>query len=142
MTIAAILSNKGAEVATVDSGTRVADVITLLADRRIGAVPVMNGGEIVGIFSERDLVSCVRAHGARALEKPVDDVMSSPAITIEPTMTALAALATMTRRRIRHLPVVESGQIRGFVSIGDLVKYRIEKIEAEADAMRSYIQNA
>lgn len=142
MTIAAILNNKGADVATVESGTRLADVVALLADRKIGAVPVMKDGQILGIFSERDLVACVRAYGAGALDREVDQAMSAPAITIEPSMTALAALATMTRRRIRHLPVVESGQIRGFVSIGDLVKYRIEKIEAEAEAMRSYIQSA
>lgn len=142
MTIAAILNSKGGDVATVESGTRLVDVVALLADRHIGAVPVMRDGDILGIFSERDFLTCVRAHGAGALDWEVDRAMSSPAITIEPSMTALAALATMTRRRIRHLPVVESGEIRGFVSIGDLVKYRIEKIEAEADAMRSYIQSA
>jgi CBS domain-containing protein len=76
------------------------------------------------------------------LEWPVARLMSSPAITVEPNTDVMAALALMTQRRVRHLPVVADGAIRGIVSIGDLVKYRMERIEAEADAMRSYIQSA
>jgi CBS domain-containing protein len=76
------------------------------------------------------------------LEWPVSRVMSSPAITADPTTDVLAALAVMTQRRIRHLPVVERGELKGIVSIGDLVKHRMERIEAEAEAMRTYIQSA
>ena len=142
MTIAAILSTKGNEVATVPAGTRVRDAVLLLRDRKIGALPVVDGAAIVGIFSERDLVSCVCEHGAAALDMAVDAGMSSPAVTVEAETPILAALAIMTNQRIRHLPVVESGQIRGIISIGDLVKHRIERIEAEADALRTYIQTA
>ena len=142
MTISEILSSKGSDVASVPTGTSVRDAVALLAARRIGAVPVVDGGEIRGIFSERDLVGCLRDNGADALDWPVDRVMNSPVETVGVETPILAALATMTNRRMRHLPVVESGQIRGIVSIGDLVKYRIERIEAEAEAMRTYIQTA
>ena len=142
MTISEILSSKGSEVASGPVGTSVRDTVALLAARRIGAVPVIDGGEIRGIFSERDLVGCLSDHGADALDWPVDRVMNSPVETVSVGTPILSALATMTQRRMRHLPVVESGQIRGIVSIGDLVKYRIERIEAEAEALRTYIQSA
>ena len=142
MTISAILSTKGSEVATVPVGTTVRDAVSLLAAKRIGAVPVVSGDGISGIFSERDLVRCVSDHGGEVLDWPVDRVMSSPVETVDSSTPILAALATMTQRRMRHLPVVESGEIRGIVSIGDLVKYRIERIEAEAEALRTYIQTA
>jgi CBS domain-containing protein len=142
MTIAAILSGKGSEVATVPTGTCVRDCVTLLADRKIGALPVLDAGEIRGIFSERDLVRCVSDHGSDVLDWPVERVMSSPVHTVDTQTPILAALATMTDKRMRHLPVVEGGQIRGIVSIGDLVKHRIERIEAEAEALRTYIQSA
>ena len=142
MTIATILSSKGYEVATVPAGTPVRDAVSLLAEKRIGAVPVLDGGGICGIFSERDLVRCLSVHGSAALDLPVDGAMSAPVETVEPSTPILAALATMTQRRMRHLPVVESGEIRGIVSIGDLVKHRIERIEAEAEALRTYIQSA
>ena len=146
MTIAAILTTKGDAVAAVPSGTSMADAVALLAERRIGALPVIGGGDsgggILGIFSERDLVACIAAHGAAALDLPVDRAMSAPAITVDRATPILHALAVMTRRRIRHLPVVEGGKILGIVSIGDLVKHRIEQVEAEAEAMRHYIQTA
>ena len=142
MTIATILSAKGSDVATVPSGTPVREAVSLLAEKRIGAVPVIDGSGIRGIFSERDLVRCLADHGSDALDWPVDRVMSSPVETVDTKTPILAALATMTQLRMRHLPVVESGEIRGIVSIGDLVKYRIERIEAEAEALRTYIQSA
>ncbi len=143
MTIAEIFSTKGGEVATVPAGTCVRDAVTLLADRRIGALPVLGaGGAIDGIFSERDLVGCISDHGHDVLEWPVERVMSSPAVTVDAATPILVALSMMTQRRIRHLPVVESGEIRGIVSIGDLVKHRIERIEAEAEGLRAYIQSA
>ena len=142
MTIAAILSEKGSAVATIESGSPVRDAVALLKEKRIGAVPVVAGDRILGIFSERDLVSCICAHGPAALDMAVDAGMSSPARTIDMATPILAALSIMTNQRIRHLPVIESGEIRGIVSIGDLVKHRIERIEAEAEALRTYIQTA
>ena len=142
MSVAAILSNKGAEVWALPAGARVRDAVELLATRRIGAAPVVGDDGIAGIFSERDLVRCLAEHGEQALDWPVDRVMSAPAVTVELATPVMRALAMMTQRRIRHLPVLDSGEIRGIVSIGDLVKYRIERIEHEAEAMREYIQSA
>ena len=142
MTIAAILQTKGAEIISASPDQRVGEIVKLLAERRIGAVPVIAGGQVEGIFSERDVIYCLRDHGPEVLEWPVSRVMSSPAITADSQTEVLTALALMTQRRIRHLPVVDNDEIRGIVSIGDLVKYRMERIEAEADAMRSYIQSA
>ncbi|MDP8994712.1 MAG: CBS domain-containing protein [Pseudomonadota bacterium] len=116
--------------------------VALLAERRIGAVPVMKQGKVAGIMSERDIIYCLRSDGAAVLDWPVERVMTAPAITAEPRMSVLAGLSLMTRRRIRHLPVVEGERLVGLVSIGDLVKYRMDKIEAEAEAMREYIQSA
>jgi len=142
MTIAAILSGKGREVVSVTARQSVAEAVALLADRRIGAVPVMDGASVSGIFSERDVIHALKSHGAAALDLKVGDVMTSPAITVSPNEAAIGALSLMTRRRIRHLPVLEGGRVIGVVSIGDLVKYRIDRIEADAEAMRSYIQSA
>ena len=140
MTIAAILGGKGHEVVSIDGDRTVAEAVALLAGKRIGAVPVMSGGAVAGIFSERDVIYCLEREGAAALARTVGEVMTAPAITVSPGESVLAALALMTRRRIRHLPVVEGDTCIGLVSIGDLVKYRIERIESEADAMRAYIQ--
>jgi CBS domain-containing protein len=142
MTIAAILERKGREVVSIAAEASVRDAVALLAERRIGAVPVTKAGRVAGIISERDVIYCLKSDGAEMLEWPVSRVMSSPAITAEPSMPVLAALSQMTQRRIRHLPVVEDGRLTGIVSIGDLVAYRIRRIEDEAEAMRSYIQSA
>lgn len=142
MTIAAILSDKGSEVATVEAGISLADAVAQLASRRIGALVVTSAGEIVGVVSERDLVSCLASKGADALTRPVSEAMSAPAVTTDLQTPVLSALALMTRRRFRHLPVLDGSRLVGIVSIGDLVKFRIESIEQEAEAMRSYIQSA
>ncbi len=140
MTIAHILENQGGDIVMADSHQQVSTIASLLADKRIGALPIVNDGEVVGIFSERDLVYGVAAKGADFLNEQVNDVMTKPAICIESGMNVMTALSLMTKRRIRHLPVVDGGALSGFVSIGDLVKYRIDKIESEAAAMRDYIQ--
>ena len=143
MTIAAILLTKGNEVATIDSAALLADAVADLARRKIGALVVTDGSEnVAGIFSERDLVMCLARHGAAALGQPVAEAMSAPAVTAGSATPILSALALMTQRRFRHLPIVENGQLIGLVSIGDLVKHRIEAIETEAEALRSYIQGA
>jgi len=142
MTIAAILNGKGSEVVQARSGDAVLDVVGLLAQRRIGCVPVVDDGAVVGIFSERDLLYHLAQHGPEVLSHSVGDVMTAPAISIDTQTPVLVALSLMTRRRIRHLPVVEGGALLGIVSIGDLVKYRIDGIESEAAALRDYIQSA
>jgi CBS domain-containing protein len=142
MTIALVLQGKGRAVETIAGDASVFDAVRRLGEKRIGALPVVEGDRIAGIMSERDVIYCLRDHGPEVLDWPVSRVMSSPAITADSSTEVLAALAVMTQRRIRHLPVVDGGQIRGIVSIGDLVKHRMERIEAEAEAMRAYIQSA
>ena len=139
MTIHAILAGRDPAIHSVTGDATVGSVIELLTDKRIGAVPVLKDGVAVGIFSERDLVHCIQQFGADGLNCAVHDVMTTPVISVSSDTSALAALSLMTRRRIRHLPVVDNDRLVGFVSIGDLVKYRIERIEAEATALREYI---
>ena len=142
MTIALVLRDKGSAVETIAGDATVFDAVRRLGEKRIGALPVLENGRIAGIISERDVIYCLRDHGPQVLEWPVSRVMSSPAITADSQTEVLTALALMTQRRIRHLPVVDNDAIRGIVSIGDLVKHRMERIEAEAEAMRAYIQSA
>ena len=142
MTIQAILGSKGRDVATIGPDERMSQAVATLGEKRIGALPVIADGRVLGILSERDLIYCLRDHGAEVLDWPVSRAMTSPAITVEPSTPILAAMAMMTKRRVRHLPVVSAGELLGIVSIGDLVKYRMERIEQEAEAMRTYIQSA
>ncbi|ABD24602.1 putative signal-transduction protein with CBS domains [Novosphingobium aromaticivorans DSM 12444] len=142
MTIAQVIAGRG-EVWSCHADDSVADAVDMLARYRIGALPVEDGTNgVAGIFSERDMIRCLHKHGEAALHMKVRDMMTAPVVTITPQTSVLEALALMTQRRFRHLPVVEGGHMVAFVSIGDLVKHRIDKIEAEADAMRVYIQQA
>lgn len=142
MTITAILQGKGREVTQVRSSDTVHAVVRLLSEKRIGCVPVVDDGQVVGIFSERDLVHLIAREGAAVLERPVRDVMTSPAITTDDKTPVIHCLSLMTKKRVRHLPVVVNGALLGIVSIGDLVKFRIDSIESEAAALRDYIQSA
>ncbi len=142
MTVDDIVSRRSGDTVTVPPGMSVRDAVALLSDRSIGAVPVVDGGSLLGIMSERDVIHCVARDGAAVLDWTVERIMTAPAITVEPGRTVLAALSLMTSRRIRHLPVVEGGNLLGIVSIGDLVKHRLDQIEQEAEAMLSYIQSA
>jgi CBS domain-containing protein len=141
MTIAAILKDKG-DIQSLTPDSTVAQAVTLLAEKRIGAAPVLDGGKVVGIFSERDVIHCLQSDGTAALERRIGDVMTTAVKSIGPDESAIGALSLMTQRRIRHLPVIDGDRLVGFVSIGDLVKYRIDRIEADAAAMREYIQSA
>jgi CBS domain-containing protein len=142
MSIRAILQSRAQEVISVTSGTSVTDAVGLLAERRIGALPVVDDGEVQGIFSERDVIYGLSREGPSILSKKVGDVMITPAITVGLDEGAIDSLSLMTMRRIRHLPVIDGGRLIGFVSIGDIVKYRIDRIEAEAAALRDYIQSS
>ena len=139
MTIATILRTKGDTVVQVGPDTTVRALAALLSEKHIGAAPVVDGDTLVGIVSERDIVRTVASEGGAALDWPVDKIMTRDAITAEPDTPLLVGLSLMTRRRIRHLPVLDDGRMVGLVSIGDLVKARIDRIESEAEAMRSYI---
>jgi CBS domain-containing protein len=142
MTIAAILTGKEGKVLSVECDTSVREAIALLADNKIGSLPVTRGGDVVGIMSERDIIYCLRSDGDEILDYKVEQVMTSPAITVTTDVAVLSALSMMSRKRIRHLPVVDGQRLIGIVSIGDLVAYRINRIEQEAEAMRAYIQSA
>ncbi len=142
MTIRAILQDREQTVLSIDPSAPISEAVALLAEKRIGALPVVKDGEVVGIFSERDVIYGLAREGDTMMARPVGDMMTSPAITVDMDTPALTALSMMSRRRIRHLPVVDGGALAGFVSIGDLVKFRIDRIEAEASAMRDYIQMA
>lgn len=140
MTIAAILESKGDTVIDIAGEVPVSAAVALLAEKRIGALPVTAGGKVIGIFSERDVIYGLARDGAALLQRPVREVMTSPAHMVTPDVPILSALGLMTQRRVRHLPVVDGETLIGLVSIGDLVKLRIDRIEADAAAMRAYIQ--
>ncbi len=139
MGIAAILNHKGSAVATVAPDASLATIAAELTARRIGALLVVADDAVVGLVSERDVVQALAGHGARALDLCARDVMTSPVVSISPGDSVARAMALMTDRRIRHLPVMDSGKLVGLVSIGDLVKRRIEEIEQEAEALKDYI---
>jgi CBS domain-containing protein len=142
MTIASILKTKGGDIVGVPASMSVEGVVALLAKHRIGAVLVMDGELPIGIVSERDVVKCLHQKGVAILDATADTIMSSPVVLASPADTVAQAMAIMTDRRIRHLPVVERGRVVGIVSIGDLVKRRIEQAENEAELLKGYISAA
>jgi len=140
MNVASILKTKGSDVLSVSADTSVAEVARSLTDRKIGAVVVNGaGGSLAGILSERDIVRGVAQHGAGVLSEPVSTLMTADVLTCSIDDTVDQIMDLMTDRRIRHLPVVENGSLRGIVSIGDVVKARIAETEAEANALKEYI---
>lgn len=143
MRIAELLEDRAsADIVSCPPGVALREAVRLLADHRIGALPVIEGGAVVGIVSERDVLYCLAAHGAGALDKSVGEVMTAPVVSVDCATSCTEALALMTARRFRHLPVVEGGTMRGFLSIGDLVKVRLTEVSHEAEAMRDYIRLA
>ena len=143
MEISKLIEGRAADdVITCNVGDSVREAVAVLAGQRIGAIPVMQNGTLAGIFSERDVIYRMADEGAACLDMQVGEVMTAPAITVDINAKVDDALAMMTRRRIRHLPVMEQGYMSGFISIGDLVKSRIDEVEHEAEAMRNYIQTA
>ena len=139
MTVAAILAGKGRDVLTTSAAKTLAEVVEVLAKRRVGALVVVEDGDrIVGIISERDVVRAI-ASGPAALFQPVSSVMTRDVMTCSDGETIDSVMSRMTRGRFRHLPVAENGRLAGIVSIGDVVKARIEQVEREAEDMRAYI---
>ena len=143
MNVATLIESRASsDIISITVDHKVRDAVRLLAEKRIGAVPVMSEGNVAGIFSERDVIYRLAEEGDACLDQQVGMVMTSPAITIDVQTPILKALSLMTKRRIRHLPVMDSSTMCGFISIGDLVKARLDEIEHEAEAMREYIQTA
>jgi len=137
-----IAARDPAGIITCTTSTTVRDAVRVLAERRIGALPVTRQGEVVGIFSERDVLYRLAEEGALCLDREVGEVMTSPPVTIPADTGSDQALGLMTRRRIRHLPVMDGQRMIGFISIGDIVKSRMDEVTAEAEQMRIYIQTA
>jgi len=139
-----ILQNKGYDVETTTEDVQLIDISRLLTDRRIGCVLVMDqgGSRLVGLVSERDIVSNLAQHGAEALEWPVSRVMVHNLFVCDPKSNVDSIMAAMTDNRVRHLPVMEGEKLVGLISIGDVVKHRISELESESRFMREYIATA
>ncbi|WP_442583510.1 CBS domain-containing protein [Mesorhizobium sp. ASY16-5R] len=143
MTVKAILERKGHDVLTVGPNEKLSTAVQMLADHRIGALVVTNGDrKIVGILSERDIVRQIGREGAAALERTIREVMTPKVSICNENHTVNEVMEIMTKGRFRHLPVEKNGQLDGIVSIGDVVKRRIEDVEREADQIREYIATA
>ena len=140
MILADLLRGNRHEIIKIKGSECIADAATALTDNKIGALLVEDdSGAIVGILSERDIVGGMGPHGADLHDVAVSELMTTNLIKCAPTDTVLEAMAMMTDRRIRHLPVFDGDDLVGFISIGDLVKCRISEVQAEAEAMRQYI---
>ena len=142
MVIAGILKEKGSAVLSVTPQATIAEVIETLAQRRIGAVLVVEAGQLRGILSERDIVRCLASKGAAALALAASDLMTREVTTATPKTTVDQAMAIMTEGRFRHVPVVEDERLIGLVSIGDVVKAKIAGAEQEVDSLRAYVAGA
>jgi CBS domain-containing protein len=143
MNVHAILRNKGESVVTIPPDATIDRAVSVLRRRGIGALVVSDDGEsVVGILSERDIVDALARFGGDLLSVSVSEVMSSPVVTCEPGDSVAELMAEMTNRRIRHFPVLDDGRLVGIVSIGDLVKSRLDEIEYEAHSLRSFIAGA
>ncbi len=143
MQISQLLRRKGNTVATVEATASVRDALGLLAQHRIGALVVSpDGNRIDGIVSERDIARGLHLHGAGLLTEPVSAVMTADVLTCVPTASVTELAQTMTDHRIRHIPVVDDGKLIGIVSIGDVVKARLDELEAERAQLVDYIQQA
>jgi CBS domain-containing protein len=134
-----LLGRKGQDVWAVDADAPVLEAIQIMADRRVGALPVTRAGELVGLVSERDYARKVILLGRSSAETPVWQIMSSPVVTVPPGETVKRCMEIMTERRIRHLPVVDGGSMVGMISIGDLVRAVIEEQQETIDHLEKFI---
>ncbi len=143
MTVKRILSEKGSNVVTISPTKSLADATKLLAERRIGALVVTGAdSRVIGIVSERDIVRILSSRGAAALGVSLTDVMTRNVITCESSATVSAVMEQMTAGKFRHVPVVDDGRLAGIISIGDVVKLRLQEMEHEQNVLRDYIQTA
>lgn len=143
MTVKAILSRKGREVVTIAPTATLSEAVKLLAGRRIGAAVVTGAdNRVAGILSERDIVRMLGERGPAVLEDNVAAVMTRKVTTCTEADTIAVIMERMTSGKFRHLPVVEQGRLTGVISIGDVVKFRVEEMEKEQDALREYIATA
>ena len=139
MRIADVLRAKGDTVATIAAQTSVSGLLQELALHNIGAMVVVSSEGVVGIVSERDVVRQLNEHGAQLLGRPVAEIMTTMVATCTPTDSVDSLSALMTRNRVRHVPVLDNGRLAGIVSIGDVVKTRMEELQAEHEQLQAYI---
>jgi CBS domain-containing protein len=139
MRIADVLRNKGASVATITPETSVSGLLTELSVHNIGAMVVVSPDGVIGIVSERDVVRALQTRGADLLRLPVSEIMTTFVATCTPNDTVDSLSALMTTKRVRHIPVMEDGRLTGIVSIGDVVKTRMEELEAQQEQLQAYI---
>lgn len=143
MNVKIILAAKGGDVICIEPTATLTAAAQLLCKHRIGAVVIRGAaGRLAGILSERDIVRAITEHGAEALALPVGQVMTRDVVTAGEDETIADIMERMTSRKFRHLPVVSGGKLIGLVSIGDVVKQRVEEVERESEALRDYIQTA
>ena len=143
MNVTSILRDKGRDVVALQPHQTLGEAITILAEKRIGAVVVTGAaGALLGILSERDVVRQLAAGGAAAMDTPVSRVMTAKVVTCSEETSVDELMEIMTTGRFRHVPVIHNERVSGIVSIGDIVKRRVAEIEAESKAMREYIAMA
>jgi CBS domain-containing protein len=143
MTVSTILADKGRNVISIEPVATLADAVTLLAQKRIGAALILGADRrIVGILSERDIVRALAGRGIAALDEPVSRTMTRDVETCTEGEEVAILMERMTRGKFRHMPVVDQGRVIGLVSIGDIVKHRVGEMERESAALRDYIQTA
>jgi CBS domain-containing protein len=139
MRIADVLRNKGASVATITPETSVSGLLTELSVHNIGAMVVVSPDGVIGIVSERDIVRALQERGADLLRLPVSEIMTKFVATCTPNDSVDSLSVLMTTKRVRHIPVMENGRLTGIVSIGDVVKTRMEELEATQEQLQAYI---
>ena len=142
MTVRGILDAKGHHVESVEPGAKLSAAIKRLVERKIGALLVMDKGHMEGILSERDIVRVLGERGAQVLDEPVSAVMTRKVVFCKPSDTVSAIMEMMTLGKFRHLPVIHDGSVVGLISIGDIVKQRVQEYETEQEALRDYIKTA
>ena len=143
MTVKTILSLKGGDVATIEPTASLATAAAVLAERRIGALVVMDSADrVAGMLSERDIVRALAERGPAALDERLDRAMTRSVVTCTEAMTVDEIMRRMTASKFRHVPVVELGRLVGIVSIGDVVKYRLAAMQHESQSLREYVSAA
>jgi len=139
MLVSDILRRKGSEVVSAPPNQTVADAAQLMARQGIGSVLVLSDGSIAGILSERDIVRTLAEAGAGCLDRPISELMTSHVVTCGPEERVDRVMALMTDGRFRHVPVIDQGRLVGLVSIGDVVKHRLEEAQAEVEHLSAYV---
>ncbi len=142
MHVSAILRDKGDRMITIEPELSVSDAVKLLVQERIGAVLVVSGdGELAGILSERDIVRGLSSAGVGLMGRKVEELMTKAVVTCSPGDEIDQLMRDMTSHRIRHLPVMDDGKLSGVISIGDVVKFRLDELESESSMLREYIEH-